>query len=101
MRQNLQVVTGRIVEVHSSTSVVRVVGAGGRLVGIGPVFQPVLNHPTVYLIEVFLGDEERVVLRLDIDARLGEQDAPVVVELHDTERPPGLSLGQSEKPREE
>lgn len=93
MRQNLQVVTGRIVEVHPPTSVVRVVGAGGRFLGIGPVFQPSLYHPTVYLIEVFLSDEERVVLRLDLDARLGEQDVPVVVELHDTERSPGRGFG--------
>lgn len=49
------------------------------------MFQSGFEDASVDPVEVFLGDQEREVLRLDLTARLGEQDTPVAVELYDAE----------------
>jgi len=62
------------------------------------MFQFALYDPAVDSVEVLFRDEEREVLRLDLDSGLGEQYAPVVVELDDAEGPPGcrfLAIAQA------
>lgn len=64
------------------------------------MFQFGFDDAAVHRVEVVLANEEREVLRLDLDARLVEQDTPLIVELHDAERSPRLSFGEGEQLRE-
>jgi hypothetical protein len=58
------------------------------------VFDTVLDDPAVDPVKVVLGEEEREVLGLDLDVRLGEEHAAVVVQLHDAKRPQEAAPGR-------
>lgn len=64
------------------------------------MFQPGFYDAAVHPVEVVLADQKREMLRLDLDAGLGEQDATFVVELDDAERSPGFGFGEGKQPGE-
>jgi len=57
--------------------------------GVGPVRQAAGPDPTEDLVELGLGDQERVVLRVDRPMVVSEIEGDVVVDLHDQERAVG------------
>ena len=77
----------RVLEVDATAPVVLADLTRPRPGGVGPVVEATGTDPAEGLVELGVGERERVVLRPDVVAAVGEVERDTVVETHGDERP--------------
>jgi hypothetical protein len=83
-------VARRVSKVDATPAVVPVECAGLGHLGISRMLQSGVDDPLVDPIEIVLGDEEGVVLDLDIEICVGELHQASLIQLHGDEKDPRL-----------
>ena len=88
---------GRVSKVNASSAVVPVESAWLGPLRVGPVFETRIEDSLVDPVELFLRDEEGVVLGPNLEVRLRELDRSSLTELHGDEKPPGNWVWKAEQ----
>src|ERR1700760_2666771 len=92
----------RVVEVDAPSAMIGIDAIGQGLLGIGPVFDPILEDTRIDLVETPVIDEESVMLHLDVvDAWFSELEEDALAQPDRDEWSPGGGFGKAKEVREE
>jgi hypothetical protein len=95
-------VPSRVAEVDAPSAMISIDATRQGLLGIGPVFDPILEDTCIDLVETPVIDKEGVMLHLDVvDAWFSELEDDTLVQPDRDEWSPGGWFGKAKEVREE